>query len=268
MSTPLKDLFQIWRQMLVVNIASAMAYRAQTVIWLLGGIGPLATMLIWVGLSRERTIAGYSASDFFSYFLAIYLVRQLTSMWVLFTVNADILRGDLSMHLLKPVPPAWHYMANNIGQLAVRGPIVIFVFSVLASAFPTGIEITFFHLIAFMISVLLAWIIMFNIYYGVGLLAFWISNAAAFDPLLWSIYTLLGGVLVPIDLMPEPARTVVASLPFAAALDTPAKILIGKFDTSGVFSGLGMQLFWAVASIAARKFLWSKGVKRYSAAGA
>ncbi|MCP9268818.1 ATP-binding cassette domain-containing protein [Xenorhabdus sp. XENO-1] len=118
----------LWWVLIGQSFSRVIAYRAQSIIWLLGGIMPIAVMFVWLGLAKEGEIGGYTASDFAVHFLSIYLVRQLTAIWVMRRLDRDIRRGELSMLLLRPVSPLYNYVSDHVGEMMVRGPIISLVF--------------------------------------------------------------------------------------------------------------------------------------------
>ncbi|OWO84340.1 ABC transporter permease [Photorhabdus luminescens] len=262
-----KRTLQLWKVLIGQSFSQAIIYRAQSMVWMIGGVMPIAVMLVWLSLVKGGAIGGYTSSDFAVYFLAIYLVRQLTTIWVMQCLDSDIRRGELSMLLLRPVPPLYCYIADHVGQMIVRGPIILVVFisGIVLSGNLQRLDICNF--LAFLPSLILAWIIIFHLYYCLGLLAFWINNAMAFDPLLWALYTILGGSLIPLDLYPPGIAGLLKVLPFASALDSPVQIILGKLDHNELLIGFLIQLFWVIALMLIRALLWSIGLKRYTASG-
>ncbi|WP_449433857.1 ABC transporter permease [Pseudomonas putida] len=254
-------------RLLRTSVLVTIVYRAQLLVWLLSGVAPLFMMMIWWELSRDQVIGGYAPSDFVSYFLGIYLVRQLTAVWVIFVLNDEIRQGTLSSRLLKPVAPFWFHVAEHVGQMLVRGPIVLTVFCAGALLFHLDLPGMAVQLPLLLMALVLAWVIIFHIYYCVGLLAFWMANSMALDAMVWSLYTVLGGTLIPIDLFPAATREWVAMLPFAAALDFPVKVLMGRVADLDLLHGFMLQLFWVLVLVALRRQLWRRGLERFSGAG-
>jgi ABC-2 type transport system permease protein len=246
----------------------ALTYRAQAAIWMVGGLVPLAMMLIWLEIANDGVVGGYNRSDFILYFLGMFFVRQATSVWVLFTLDRSIRRGELSLLLLRPIPPILQHSAEHIGELILRIPIIISIF--LAGVILTGVgsQISCTSILLFSFALIGAWLIVFNLYYCLGLLAFWIGNAIAFDPLLFSLYTMLGGTIIPLDMFPAGVRMALSYLPFAAALDFPVQLLLGKLDVREIGLGFTVQAAWVIVLSLIRSTLWYAGLKRYSAAGA
>lgn len=254
-------------QLLRISVQMTIIYRAQLVVWLLSGVAPLFMMMIWWEISRDKVINGYTAKDFAGYFLGVYLVRQLTAAWVIFVLNDEIRKGTLSGRLLKPIPPFWFHVAEPVGKMLVRAPIVVTVFCIGGLIFSIDLQVVIKQLPLFLVALVLAWVIVFHIYYCVGLLAFWTANSVAFDAAVWSLYTVLGSTLIPIDLLPEATRSIVLLLPFAAALDFPVKVLLGKASGVEYLQGFSVQLFWVFTLVALRRKLWTEGLKRFSGAG-
>lgn len=253
--------------LLRTSVLVTVIYRAQLFVWLISGVAPLFMLLIWWELSRDQAIGGYSASDFVAYFLGVYLVRQLTAVWVIFVLNEEIRQGTLSGRLLKPVAPFWFHVSEHLGQMLVRAPIVITVFCIGAWLFAMQLSPLAARLPYFLAALVLAWVIIFHLYYCVGLLAFWIANSVALDAMVWSLYTVLGGTLIPVDLFPEATRALVQMLPFAAAMDFPVRVLMGKVSGFEMLLGFGLQSFWVLVLVVLRRGLWRSGLKRFSGAG-
>ena len=228
---------------------------------------PLAMMLIWMQLSQSGDVGGYRVSDFAIYFMSIYFVRQITSIWVIPILDRCIRQGELNLILLRPFPPVQQHMAEHIGEMLLRGPIILCVF--LAGLWLTDtiglLNLT--NTVLFLVSTLCAWVIIFNLYYCVGLLAFWTENSLAYDPLLWSLYTILGGSVIPIDLFPSSIAGILRLLPFSSTLDFPAQIMLGQISNAEIALGFAMQAFWMFASTMCRNALWRKGLTKYSGAG-
>ena len=78
---------------------------------------------------------------------------------------------------------------------------------------------------------LLAISIDFIAYFSIGLLAFWTEETRPFAFIYSRLTLVLGGVLAPIEIFPQPLRAIAEALPFSAILYGPAKTLV-HFDWS------------------------------------
>ena len=122
--------------------------------------------------------------------------------------------------------------------------------------------------VLFVLAIAGAWTIRFNMLYGVGLLAFWTDQAAALGNLIFTLYIVLGGAVVPLDLFPASVQQALAFLPFAYLLNFPVEVLLGKLTGPAVLRGFVVQLLWILLVVGLRHLLWRNGLKRYSAVGA
>src|SRR5205814_5215181 len=71
----------------------------------------------------------------------------------------------------------------------------------------------------------LALCIDFVCYFGIGLLAFWTEDTQSFSFVFSRLTLVLGGVLAPLEIFPQPLRSIAQVLPFSAILYGPARTL-------------------------------------------
>ena len=74
---------------------------------------------------------------------------------------------------------------------------------------------------------------------AIGLLAFWTENTQSFSFAFSRLELVLGGVLIPIEIFPQPLRGIAQVLPFSAMLYGPSRILVGF--QAGLFAQLVLQ---------------------------
>ena len=66
----------------------------------------------------------------------------------------------------------------------------------------------------------------FVVYFSIGLLAFWIEETTPFFLIVNRLALVLGGVLAPLEILPQPIRNIAQVLPFSAVLYGPARTLV------------------------------------------
>ena len=76
-------------------------------------------------------------------------------------------------------------------------------------------------------------------YFSIRLLAFWTEETNSFTLIFNRLTLVLGGVLAPLEIFPQPLRSIAQALPFSAILYGPARTLI-HFE-SAPFVGLLWQ---------------------------
>jgi ABC-2 type transport system permease protein len=254
--------------MLRAGLAGAIAYRAEMIVWMLTTTMPLVSLSLWSAVAENGQVGRYSQRDFAVYFIAVLLVRQLTSSWVVWELNFEIRQGVLAQRLLKPMHPLWYYSASNLGALPLRvvlcSPLVV-LSAVMFDALPLPGDVA--SAIVFVPALLGAWLLNFFAMALVGSLAFFVeSSLGIFDFYLFA-FVLLSGYIVPLDLFPEVVRRVTYWLPFRYSVAYPVEIATGTVQGAEMWRQLAIQ--WAfVAGLAAGALaVFRVGVRRFAAFG-
>ncbi|MGB3759572.1 MAG: multidrug ABC transporter permease, partial [Rivularia sp. (in: cyanobacteria)] len=95
--------------LLTVYYAYMVEYRAELILWVLTGSLPIIMMGVWTE-AAEGGQFGLSPTQFARYFLAVFLVRQLTVVWVIWEFEKEVVEGKLSPRLLQPLDPVWYHV--------------------------------------------------------------------------------------------------------------------------------------------------------------
>lgn len=90
----------------------------------------------------------------------------------------------------------------------------------------------------------------------------WTISGDGVTAMMPAIVTALSGMLVPLPLFPEWARTVLNALPFAGLVDTPYRLYLGHIPPSDLPIHLARQLAWTAALILFGRWLLSRGLRR------
>ena len=243
-------------------------YRAEIIIWMIAGSLPLIMMFVWMGLADAGPMGGYSPQDFAAYFLTVFLIRQVTAIWVIFELDREIRLGELSPKLLRPLDPYWMHVAHHLGAQVVRLPFLVPIIAV--GVVLTGANFDFrpATVALFAVSLAAVWVIRFNLLYSVGLLTFWTDQAIALNSLIFTLYTVFSGMLIPIDFFPAGLREAILYTPFPYLIDFPVKIMLGDVTGAALVQGLAIQSVWVVVFVLLRLVMWRRGLRRYGAVGA
>lgn len=256
------------KALFAVAIAEIAEYRALVFIWMMAGTLPIIMMFVWMNAAGAGAIEGYAAADFAAYFMLAFLVGQLTQVWVIWSLDEDVRRGTLSVQLVRPLDPFFYHATFNLAANGVRLPIAVAVTAVglyFGDAFG-GLPWT--RLPLFALSVVGAWLVVFNLNYALGLLSLWTDRAIALESWYYMVNAILGGRLFPLDLLPEGFRQAVAFTPFPYIVNLPIEIMTGRAGTAESIMGIGLQLLWAAIFVGAHRLMWRLGLRRYGAVGA
>lgn len=246
--------------------AYMLQYRAELLLWALSGSLPFIAMGVWMK-AAEGGAFGLSPLELARYFFSVFLVRQLTIVFVIFHVEEDIVHGRLSSRLLQPLDPIFRHLAEHVAERGARLPLlfglVCFFFILYPRAFwlPSVSRVLWFGLAIFSVFVL-----RFMIQYTLALASFWMERATALEELWFVIYLFLSGMIAPISLYPDRVAEVIRLTPFPYLIDFPARVLVG--EPVSFSQSFGMIFLWTLVFTALNRVLWVRGLKRYSGMGA
>src|SRR4029079_2480236 len=109
----------------------AMEYRLAVFIWMFSMVLPLIMLAGWLSIAEDGPVVRVGKTEFIAYYVAAILVRNLTGVWIIWDLDSDIRRGEMSFKLLKPLNPIVHYIAQSLSakplRLAVLIPMVVAV---------------------------------------------------------------------------------------------------------------------------------------------
>jgi ABC-2 type transport system permease protein len=77
----------------------------------------------------------------------------------------------------------------------------------------------------------------------------------------------LSGHMFPIDMLPEPWRSIVMVLPLQYLAYFPSAVFLGKITGAELARGLVIEAAWVVFFFILSRVLFARGVRRYSAYG-
>jgi ABC-2 type transport system permease protein len=100
-----------------------------------------------------------------------------------------------------------------------------------------------------------------------ALLAFWVLEVATFIFVLFAFEYIAGGHLFPLDILPPVLQRVLEFTPFPYLLYYPVSVYLGRVQGGEMWQGLAFQAAWVLATYCLARFVWNRGIKKYSAVG-
>jgi ABC-2 type transport system permease protein len=100
-----------------------------------------------------------------------------------------------------------------------------------------------------------------------GMTGFWLLEVSSLLYVVMTVNYFVSGHMFPIDLLPAPWPAVLRALPFYYLAYFPAVVLLGKVEGAELAWGLVVELAWAVALVLLSRWLYNRGLRRYSAYG-
>jgi ABC-2 type transport system permease protein len=246
-------------------LAYMLEYRAEIYLWVLASSLPLILLGVWAQAAQSGAFP-LSRVEFIRYFIAVFVVRQFSFIWVIWEFEELVVTGNLSQQLLQPLNPVWRYLASHLTERAVRLPLVLGVVALAFWIYPEAFWVPSFAALARALGLLgLAFGARFLLQYMMSMLAFWSERAAAIEELWFVLHLFLSGLIAPLDVYPEPIRRLTELTPFPYLIYHPVNLLLGRGEP--VLRGVGVLLAWGGAALLIQRWLWKRGLERYSAMG-
>jgi ABC-2 type transport system permease protein len=98
--------------------------------------------------------------------------------------------------------------------------------------------------------------------------AFWTTRVYSLSEFIFGFGLLLGGIFVPLDLLPGAALRIAQALPFQLYLYFPIQLILGRLSLEQILLNFGLQVFWLAVTALCFHLMWRAGIKRFSAVGA
>ena len=260
---------------LSVGIQNNLTYRFNFLARTVFGFIPLIAVLyvwltIYAGKGSGAAVGSYTLSEMISYYLLVTIVDALTAVneddW---QIAADIKDGNISQLVLKPIDYLIYrlflFFAGRITYLVVAAiPLAVFILC-LHKYFVLPPDWTTFGF--FLFSTFLTALLQFFMSYAMAMLAFWVLEVSTFIFILFAFEYIASGHLFPLDILPAGLARILSFTPFPYQLYFPVTIYMGKVQAADLGRGLLIQLAWVMAAYGMARFMWQRGMKKYSAVG-
>ncbi len=278
--TVLSVLRKYWR-ILQISMIERLTYRADWMLTTFLRFLPMVTtILLWTAIYRgargesqdldDVSLKNFSLNQVISYLLLVHISRMFSSMPGLASgIARDVREGTLKKYLLQPLDMLsyllFYRVAHKIAyMISVALPYGV-LFFICRHYFPGWPD--FSTMCLYFASLLLAFVIGFHFESCLGMVGFWFLEVSSLLYIVNMLNYFVSGHMFPIDLLPEPWPDVLKLLPFQYLAYFPAAIFLGKVPDGELVRGFLLGVVWAIALITLARWLYSRGLKRYSAFG-
>lgn len=265
----------LWRRNLGLfkfAILSNIEYRLNFVVDAI--VQPSITMLIefvlWTAIFKSigsETLNGYSLPFYLGYALWASFLGRISSNWMYeFRMVEEVESGTVNSVIVRPLSFFEYYLSQLLGYkfittafsfLVPLGMVLVFSFPSQLTRLPLAILLVFYYLI-----------FIYCISFVVSCFAFFLNRVSSFTVAKNLAMWILTGELLPLDLVPEPYRQWVISLPFCAGVYIPAGYITGRLDISYVLNAFSSVTIGILTVGICGAWLWRRGLKTYAGTGA
>jgi ABC-2 type transport system permease protein len=232
----------------------------------------MTTILLWSAVfagAGGGDVAGFSRNQMIAYLLLIHISRMFSSMPGLAGgIAQDVREGTLKKYLVQPLDMIGYLLAYRAAHKTayivtsfVPYALLFWLCAGYFSGWPDAATLA-----AYVVSLLLGFVIGFYFETCLGMAGFWFLQVSS---LLWVVNTLnyfVSGQLIPLDLLRDWAPWLLF-LPFKYLAYFPAMVFLGKIEGWQLIWELFQEVGWAVVLIVFSRWLYRLGLRRYSAYG-
>lgn len=258
-----------YRAVLHISVASNLAYIMEVVFRALMLIVIIFILSqLWkttFSIRGTSTLSGFSVSDMIWYLVAAEAVAMSLPALTR-RIDQEVRSGQLAYLLSRPCSYILYNFAQYLGERLVRFIMNCAVGCVLALLIVGLPHLTLLGILAWPLTILFAFGIDFVVYFAIGLLAFWTEETQSFAFVYSRLTLVLGGVLAPIEIFPQPLRAIAQVLPFSTILYGPARTLV-HFQIGSFGALLVQQVLTLVVGGALMLALYQVAVRRVNING-
>lgn len=231
------------------------------------GLVEITLWLTFFASTGQSELIGFSRASYLSYALWAAFVARLSASWMYEQqMIDDIESGTVNSVLVRPISFFEYYLGQLLGYkvlitiISLIAPVVIcsiLDLPVQLTRLPLALALVFYYIVfGHVVSLMIA------------SLGFFFSRVhhltVAKNIALW----MFTGEFFPLDLAPEPFRSILVALPFSSAAFRPVGYLTGRIDTPAMFDGFVSVTVGLLVLAPIATWMWNAGRRRYSGTGA
>ena len=263
--------FPKWWQTMKVAWSELLVYKTN---FFLQIMGPALVFFfikysLWFSIFQgdfEKVIGNYTLTEMLTYHLWTMIIFLIGMGYNGHDLAEEIRMGRISAHLIYPFPlwsfEAARFLAQQVVQL-LTAAITLFGSFVFFDWLLEGVQLV--NLFKGLLLGGMVGVFWFTIQYATGLMAFWLEETWVLRVMIQMIAQFCSGAMVPLDLFPKWAADALNFTPFPYITYYPVKVIQGQSEDW--ISALGMLSFWTVVAAFGAAWIWSRGLRLYTASG-
>lgn len=223
-------------------------------------------MAILTGMGRN-SLGGFGREYYLAYAMWATFVGRVTSNWMYeFMMLDQIESGKVNSILVRPISFFEFYLSQFMGYKMLCA-VISFIVPLSACLYfrapmiPARLPLMFLLVFYYLVFT-------YTISFCISCSAFFLNRAQSFTAIKNLAIWVLAGELIPLDLYPEPFKTMLVHSPFAAGVYIPVGYLTGRFGTTLVLQSFADLSVGLGALGVFAYFFWWRGVRSYTGTGA
>lgn len=233
----------------------------------------LTQVFLWTAVLESvegGRVVGYTQRDMVAYYLLTMISRAFSSMPGLASgVARQIRDGEIKKFLVQPIDLLEFLLLSRVAHKLVYYAVALAPFVlvfILARGYfdgcpPAG------TLACYGVSLVLAFLIGFFLELTIGLVAFWWLEISSLLFVYMLLSFFLSGHMFPLDLLGQPWRGLVEMTPLKYLAYFPSAVFLQKVTGAELARGMAIQVAWLIGFVVLSRWLYRRGLRRYSGFG-
>jgi ABC-2 type transport system permease protein len=247
-----------------------LTYRAATLAGLTTNFffGMLRASVLVALFHGQSEVAGMTVTDAITFTGLTQAAIAFLSLFSWYEVMDSVYSGAVSSDMLKPLNYFNFWLAQDTGRafasFLLRGVTIMIGYAIL---FDITVPQTFNQWLAFILVVILSWLISFSFRFLVNLAAFWTPNALGIGRLAFILSWFLSGFFMPLRILPAWFVKLCYLTPFPYTINTIVEVYLGLVNGQELVVVILAQLAWIFLLVFAGMVVLRAGVRRLEILG-
>ncbi|MBS4456895.1 ABC transporter permease [Tuanshanicoccus lijuaniae] len=229
-------------------------------------LGILVAAFTWIAIfksSANEVIGGFTLSQMLFYIVIVNFSTVLFSTGTVVQLGAQVRMGKLTTHLLRPYSILLQSFAEYLGDRFIY--LVLYLSVLIVSL---GMGYSPYYLLHVLVFLVCNAVMYFTLMSLIGTLGFWLIQMWPLRAVMNAVYMILGGLLFPLNLLPESLYLLLQRNPFALVAYQYTLALQNQLTIAQIQVNILYSIAWAVICYVAYKLSFKKGLLRYEGMGA
>ena len=223
--------------------------------------------MVYQAFYSHTSIDSMSFKELISY---VWLNQALFSLIIIRTKDSEIIdsikNGTVAYELCRPYDLfSWWYLkllAKRYANVALRFiPVIVLAF-LLPSPYCLSLPYSIECFILFLISLFLGTLIIVSINMMIHSISFFTMQEKGIASIITTFGELLGGMYVPLPLLPLLILSITEYLPFRLVSDLPFRLYSNNINGMYALKSIILQLIWAIILFILGKLVMKKALKK------
>lgn len=247
-----------------------MSYRGAFYLFIVVSLfGSFVSYSLWMaiyGSTSSSSLGGLTQNEMVVYVFMVYVTASLVNISIADWISEDIVKGTVSMNLIKPINYRMSMVVRGLGQVVYRflAPgVLIWIGLELYRVYGLHMEVTSpVRMLLYLISCIMSYLIYVLFDFCFGMIAFFTTYIFGMMMAKEALLCFLTGQLIPLSFFPDVVQSVFDYLPFSSMIYTPVMIYLGKYAGNELLFVLVRQAIWILLLYGLGSLIWSRVTKR------